>query len=96
MVDVRMADDHGIQLRRLERERIGVARFGFGAALDQAAVQQQAMSRGFDFMQRPGHFAGRTVEMDAHVRFLIQLAERYHAPRRRFFAKWVRRAWHRA
>ena len=64
---MRMTEHQRVERGRLERKRIRVAGFGFGTALDHAAVEQQAMPGGLDFMQGTGHLTGGTVEFHAHA-----------------------------
>ena len=67
VVDVGVADHQRIERGGFERERLGVAVLGLGAALDQPAVEQQPLAGGLDLVQRSGDLARRSVEMHAHA-----------------------------
>ena len=67
MVDVRMAHHQCVDGLDIERKRIGIARLHFRAALAHAAIEQDALARGFEQVHRTRHLAGRTVEMHLHA-----------------------------
>jgi hypothetical protein len=66
VIDVGVAQDHRIEQGGIERESVEIARLGLATALDHAAVEQYAMSRRFDFVQRAGDLAGGAMETDPH------------------------------
>ena len=67
VVDVRMADDQGVQARRIERKRVEIPRLGMAVALDHPAVQQHPLASHFDLVHRAGDLARRPVESNAHM-----------------------------
>ena len=79
MVDVGVAQHHGVQRAGIEGKGVFVARFGFAAALDQAAVQQDAPAGGLDQVHGPGDLARRAVEMDLHGNSLSSRCRQYGA-----------------
>ena len=66
MVDVRMRQNDGIQIRRVVKERfVFAARFG-PMALEESAIEQNGKFAAFDQMLTARDFSGRTAECDFH------------------------------
>ena len=64
MIDVRVAQDHGIKLARIERE-LGVECGRFVAlALEHAAIEEDAMAIPFEQVAGAGHLSRRAPERD--------------------------------
>ena len=66
VVDVGVAQDHCVDLRRIERERRPIALVGGRAALDHAAVEQQAAAAHGQYVARAGDLTGRAEELQLH------------------------------
>src|SRR5690349_3147194 len=66
VVDVRVAQHHGVDRDGLERERVPVTGHRIGAALDHAAVQQQLAAAGPHDVAGAGHFARVTEKLQLH------------------------------
>ena len=67
VVQVGMGKDDGIQVLDVHRQRLGVAGFIFGAALDEAAFDQQALPTDFDQVTGAGDFAGGAEELNVQA-----------------------------
>ena len=67
MIDVGMAQHHGVDVGGLERERQAVARRRVGTALDHAAVQQQLAAARTHDVAGTGHFARGAEKLQLHA-----------------------------
>jgi len=67
---VGVAQHHRIERGGVERERLGVARLGVAAALDQPAIQQDPLASGLDQVHRTSDLACRAMEMHLHGNLL--------------------------
>ncbi len=67
MVDVRMAQDHGVDAGRFERKCPAVARGRVRTALDHAAVQQQLAPACAQDVTGTCHLSRRSKELQLHV-----------------------------
>ena len=72
MVDVGMAEHHGVDRGRVEREGLAVAFFIFGAALYQTAIDQDAAIAALDEMAGAGDFAGGAPKLYFHGFNVVQ------------------------
>jgi hypothetical protein len=70
MVDVGVAEDDGVQGRRIERPGLAVARLVLAGALDHAAVQQDPGVADGEDVARTGHLAGSTEKLEPHRQLL--------------------------
>jgi hypothetical protein len=66
MVDMGMGQEHEINRRRVEREWLMVARRRRAAALNHAAIHQEAYVERFHQETRPGDFARSAQKMQFH------------------------------
>jgi hypothetical protein len=72
VVEVRVAQDDGVERVRPESPRLAVARRGIAAALHEAAVDQHAAATVLDEVMGAGDLAGRPEERQTrHHRFLL-------------------------
>ena len=62
MIEVGMAQHHGIDFRGIERKRVPVARLVFPASLDHAAVQQYLFTACVQDVAGAGDLGGGTKE----------------------------------
>jgi len=69
MVNVRVADDHPIDLLRAEREWLAVARLFVGHALHQATFEYDLRLAGRQHIERSGHPFRRTekLQLERHT-----------------------------
>lgn len=66
VIDVRVGQQHKIDLARVKGEGSVIAVFGFGAALHHAAVDQETAAIGLYQIARPGDLLGRAQKCDLH------------------------------
>lgn len=66
MIDVRVRQQHELDVARIERPGLEVALARFAPALVHAAVHQEAHTVALDEKARARHFLGRTDEADSH------------------------------
>src|SRR5690606_16590577 len=66
VVDVGVTEHHRVQGVDIEGKGLEVAALVLFAALDHAAVQQQAMTVGLDLVAGTGDLTGRAVELHPH------------------------------
>ncbi len=58
MIDVGVAQDHGIDVGDVDREIVPITLFVVGATLDKAALEQDGVGARAEHVERAGHFAG--------------------------------------
>lgn len=68
MIDVRVSQQHEVDVARIERPGLEIAIARFAPALVHAAVHQEANTAAFDEKAGAGHLLGRTDEADSHER----------------------------
>ena len=71
VIQVGMGEDHGVQSRRVEVERIAVARLVLASALDQATVDQHLHALGLDQETGTCDLARRAQKTDPHDNNLL-------------------------
>ena len=64
MIDVRMGQQHCVDLCGIKRKLLTITRVGVATALNEAAIDEQRPAAHPQDMARAGHLARRTEEFD--------------------------------